>query len=112
MTTATKGVHVKLILSCEIDKTYYTLTYCENNGICVDGIGDLVTYECPQTYTGQRCESAFCPDDYCNNGGICQIDPILNVTGCTCITGYTGERCEIKPHVKTCNVICLTGNSK
>ena len=62
---------------CEIDLDFCIPTYCENNGTCIEGIGVNITCQCPQTYTGQRYESPFCPDDYRNKGGTCQIDLIL-----------------------------------
>ena len=85
-------------------KDSMVITQCENNGTCVDGIGDLVTCQCPETYTGERCESAFCSDNYCNNRGTCQIDFILNVTQCNCIPGYIRERCDVDIDVCDTNI--------
>ncbi|XP_033120224.1 uncharacterized protein LOC117119508 isoform X1 [Anneissia japonica] len=36
-----------------------------------------------------------CEDDYCKNGGVCEIDDLYDPS-CSCLDGYSGDMCEIK----------------
>ena len=38
---------------------------------------------------------AICPDDYCQNGGICIVLDQSERRFCSCPSGYGGDRCEI-----------------
>ena len=72
---------------------------CLNYGICVDG-----TCDCPEGYSGEKCEINDCDDITCENNGVC-------VNGeCRCPEGYSGDNCEIAPPPPPCeNVICENG---
>ena len=63
----------------------------------MDGKGNLTSCTCPATYTGERCESLYCPSDYCCNGGTCSVVSATNppYLKCTCSPGFKGQYCEI-----------------
>lgn len=64
---------------------------CANDAQCVsDGEHGWVC-SCPEGYRSWLCQEAFCPPDYCHNGGLCLIQ---EKHICVCSQGYTGPRCE------------------
>ena len=65
-----------------------------NGGTCVDGKGNLTSCICAPTYTGERCESLYCPSDYCCNGGICNVTATSHSLKCTCPPGFKGKYCQ------------------
>ena len=92
---------------CENDLEYCIDSYCKNGGTCVDGYGCDYSCNCTETYQGERCETAFCPDGWCFNEGVCSV--IENEVSCEC-NGCSGDRCENDPDVCTLNT-CQNGGT-
>jgi hypothetical protein len=63
---------------------------CENGGICIDGRCD-----CPEGFTGQRCEVELdpCLQLQCANADTCLVDN-QGRARCVCQQGYEGIRCD------------------
>ncbi|XP_071492238.1 uncharacterized protein [Diadema antillarum] len=76
---------------------------CAPSALCMEHYLEGYTCECRDGYfdaspfpslPGRICEE-ICPDGYCSNGGTCF--PAGNGSSCTCLPGYSGERCERSP---------------
>ncbi|CAF4568625.1 unnamed protein product [Rotaria magnacalcarata] len=67
---------------------------CFNGGQCVS-LGQGFICNCPETFTGNRCEAPApspCQPNPCQNGGICI--PQGSSFMCQCQTGFNGYCCE------------------
>lgn len=61
---------------------------CENGGTCIDN-GQSIECQCPDGYTGPRCEEMECP---CLNGGSCEI--VEGEMSCFCPDEFLGPLCQ------------------
>nr|XP_054751646.1 fibropellin-1-like [Lytechinus pictus] len=70
---------------------------CFGRGTCDDS-GNAVRCVCNEGYTGQFCQttvsSSQCSGFVCLNGGSCFQSTITGEFICTCVSGFTGDRCE------------------
>ncbi|XP_070573855.1 fibropellin-3-like [Ptychodera flava] len=84
---------------------------CENGGNCVEYNGQFRCV-CSWPFTGTLCETDLrcVDDDDCLHGGTCQDDPAVGSKQCTCLVGYTGNKCETAIPQCGCqaNVTCPT----
>lgn len=88
---------------CSVDTRPCMYSPCANNGTCVEfnvtaqnsSSSSSVSYscECGEYYYGSNCQHQvdLCENVTCLNGGYCLIQMQAN---CTCVNGYTGEKCE------------------
>ncbi|CAF4416809.1 unnamed protein product, partial [Adineta steineri] len=68
---------------------------CLNGGTCMSNNVGGFTCQCPQGYSGQRCEDRDpCFSQPCMNQGSCM--PQNGGFRCVCPPGFTGTRCEIR----------------
>jgi hypothetical protein len=66
---------------------------CENGGVCVASTG---VCNCTDGYTGTFCDEVdYCYTNPCQNNGICYISSGLPHRNCSCVSGFTGESCEL-----------------
>jgi hypothetical protein len=74
---------------------------CQNGGSCIF-FSNIATCECPNGWTGSRCEiagqraipqSALCASQFCLNGGRCIQLTSARAT-CFCLPGFTGTNCQ------------------
>ncbi|XP_012537292.2 protein crumbs isoform X3 [Monomorium pharaonis] len=79
---------------------------CKNGATCVDvpnpKTGDNFTCNCMPGYVGPVCDTPYCVEKKCQNGGRCDFPPLYinqiennKVPKCTCPLGYSGMYCEI-----------------
>ncbi|XP_067122803.1 uncharacterized protein [Centruroides vittatus] len=70
---------------------------CQANALCVfrDDTGSF-SCECKPKYIleGDQCIS-IC-DDFCQNGGSCEVNPETDQPKCTCLSNFYGDKCEKK----------------
>ncbi|XP_025023304.1 EGF-like repeat and discoidin I-like domain-containing protein 3 [Python bivittatus] len=76
---------------------------CENGGICVSGLDDFYSCECPDGITDSNCSSVMevgpCLPNPCHNGGTCEIseayrgDTFIGYL-CKCPVGFNGIHCQ------------------
>lgn len=68
---------------------------CDQNGNCNCNLG----------WTGDHCETSFCPPSNCSRQGVCDQDGV-----CDCSIGFTGRHCQYQCNPgfwgKNCNQIC------
>ncbi|XP_046809386.1 low-density lipoprotein receptor-related protein 1 [Lucilia cuprina] len=76
---------------------------CANGGICRETLTGTTQCECPDGFTGKRCEVDVC-SGFCKNGGICNIGT-KGGPQCQCLQGFYGEQCESD----SCANYCLNG---
>lgn len=87
-------------LFCEELRSCNENVNCENGGVCNDVAGDGATCVCAAGFKGPRCEVAEDDCGGCENGGVCELPPLLPANSpdsakvCACPAGYTGEKCE------------------
>lgn len=74
---------------------------CYNNGTCQIIKNTVALCNCPEGFTGQRCQ--HCSNLTCENGGICAF--ANGVPTCSCDSWYRGKRCE----TFTCPYECVHG---
>ena len=67
---------------------------CENEGSCVNIDGKPVC-DCPQHFTGERCEIEVC-DPKCSKNAICRNQQ------CLCAEGYSGATCDVELCIGGC----------
>jgi len=80
-----------------------SLNYCLNSGVLLTEGNSTALCQCPQGYSGERCEVSAC-HNYCLNNGTCKIND-SDLPVCICLHGTNGTQCE--QHV--CNSYCLNG---
>lgn len=82
---------------------------CLNNGTCIENstsvnatmssVSNSSYYcDCGQYYYGKNCENRvnLCTNATCLNGGYCSSDVENKQANCTCLSGYSGMKCEIE----------------
>ncbi|XP_019628723.1 PREDICTED: fibropellin-1-like [Branchiostoma belcheri] len=71
---------------------------CTNGGTCVESLGHF-TCLCPPAFAGLQCERPqlclYPLQDPCQNGAVCFPLPGGAGTRCVCLTGFTGDLCQI-----------------
>lgn len=75
---------------------------CKNGGTCLyNNVTNRVSCECPQGYTGDRCEIVvnFCKGEPCKNG-LCKNN--RDSYSCECSPGWTGTNCT--EQIGVCNL--------
>ncbi|XP_003371813.1 putative Low-density lipoprotein receptor domain class A [Trichinella spiralis] len=75
-------------------KTGYSGDRCQN---------DLCYMRCPAEYDGNRCERYKCTG-LCEHG-TCFVDKITGNPSCRCMSGWTGEKCDVR--IDICNDYCF-----
>ncbi|XP_069695931.1 protein crumbs isoform X4 [Periplaneta americana] len=69
---------------------------CMNGSTCSNEkntkTGDNFTCLCQEGFVGRLCSQAYCIDEPCKNGAVCELTGIAPV--CKCSPGYTGKFCE------------------
>ncbi|XP_021928534.1 protein cueball isoform X2 [Zootermopsis nevadensis] len=88
-----------------VKETAASSDYCLNSGLLLAEERRNAICQCPQGYSGERCEVSLC-HNYCLNNGICEIDN-NSLPVCICVHGTNGSRCE--QHV--CNSYCLNSGA-
>ncbi|KRX90206.1 Prolow-density lipoprotein receptor-related protein 1 [Trichinella pseudospiralis] len=85
---------------CQNDLCYMR---CLNNGECriFEPFGPICL--CPAEYDGNRCERYKCTG-LCEHG-TCFVDKITGNPSCRCMSGWTGEKCDVR--VDICNDYCF-----
>ena len=81
----------------------------QNKGTCLDGINSF-SCECPDGFTGDRCETDVdeCDSDPCENDATCTDK--INTFVCNCTAGFIGKTCET--NVDDCQgIICENGGT-
>lgn len=72
---------------------------CQANAFCVlrDGTSRS-TCECKPKYRLEELtdQCVYICDDYCQNGGTCEVNPETHQPKCTCLSNFYGEKCEKK----------------
>ena len=68
---------------------------CQNDGHCMDLVGDYQCV-CPLTWTGRQCEERVeqCEDNPCLNDALCLIED--DAFRCYCVPDYHGSRCQFR----------------
>ncbi|WAQ95255.1 FBP1-like protein [Mya arenaria] len=77
--------------------------YCNDRGTCETAFGRK-NCQCNTGYYGEQCESIYhiCNGNPCTNGGTCVPgDGPMDYT-CTCMAGFTGDKCEVD-NIDNCN---------
>ncbi|ELT97724.1 hypothetical protein CAPTEDRAFT_27068, partial [Capitella teleta] len=79
-------------VNCDVNIDNCNGQTCENNGVCVDLLGDYGCI-CPFGFTGQKCEidQNECLEDLCINNSTC-VDGSNRFT-CECPYGWNGKFC-------------------
>ncbi|XP_017848207.1 protein crumbs isoform X3 [Drosophila busckii] len=71
---------------------------CRNGSTCADGFnaqtGNNFTCSCTMGFEGPLCDTPFCEQTPCANGGLCLTTN--NLPNCKCSLGYTGRLCELE----------------
>ncbi|GFR94692.1 delta-like protein 1 [Elysia marginata] len=73
---------------------------CENGGACDDAKGKGAKCACVDGFTGPRCEVKEDDCGGCENGGVCELPPLLPADSpdsakvCACPKGFIGKRCQ------------------
>uniref|UniRef100_A0AAY4E4J3 Notch receptor 3 n=1 Tax=Denticeps clupeoides TaxID=299321 RepID=A0AAY4E4J3_9TELE len=68
---------------------------CFNGATCHDRVASFFC-ECPVGKTGLLCHlDDACVSNPCNEGAVCDTNPLNGRAICTCPAGYAGPRCEI-----------------
>ncbi|KRX38253.1 Prolow-density lipoprotein receptor-related protein 1 [Trichinella murrelli] len=85
---------------CQNDLCYMR---CLNNGECriFEPFGPICL--CPAEYDGNRCERYKCTG-LCEHG-TCFVDKITGNPSCRCMSGWTGEKCDVR--IDICNDYCF-----
>jgi hypothetical protein len=86
-----------------VKETARSLNYCLNSGALLTEGSSTAICQCPQGYSGERCEVSAC-HNYCLNNGTCKINH-GGLPMCICLQGTNGLRCE----EQVCNSYCLNG---
>jgi len=84
-----------------VKETTASLNYCLNSGVLLTEGSSTAICQCPQGYSGERCEVFAC-HNYCLNDGTCKVNH-SGLPMCICLQGTNGQRCE----QLVCNSYCL-----
>ncbi|CAF1091235.1 unnamed protein product [Adineta ricciae] len=71
----------------------FNVCQCLNGGVCSSN----ATCSCPENYRGKYCQLTNPCNGYCQNSNRCTVDctdSLCDTPNCTCIDGFTGDRCE------------------
>jgi Notch 1 len=88
------------LISCFVQVNPCVSSPCQNNGQCMLSTSNCSSSSCshycrcPNDTTGTYCErfESPCSTGTCLNGGICQLDIMMNRTSCLCPSNSTGHR--------------------
>ncbi len=70
----------------------YCQNFCLHGGVCSAGPRLRPVCQCPDGFSGDRCENLACNDNFCLNGGSCNME--RGKPKCTCQEEFQGRRCQ------------------
>lgn len=100
----TSDGRVRIVKSdSSVKETATSSDYCLNNGVLLTRSSSTAICQCPQGYSGERCEVSACYN-YCLHDGTCKINH-SGLPTCVCLHGTNGLRCERR----ICSNYCMNG---
>ena len=87
------------ILNCDPCSNKNNNRNCLNGGDCINIDALTSKCQCLPSFTGPYCTTPVrqqeCAKNNCQNGGTCYTDTFDSSTFCACLSGTTGDQCQI-----------------
>ncbi|XP_038064211.1 fibrillin-1-like isoform X3 [Patiria miniata] len=101
-------------LNCQTRPSPCASNPCQNGGGCSLLPNNNFAYfcNCINNYFGINCENANpCASNPCVNGGTCsnRNQGAIIIYVCMCLTGYSGDQCQVAPPNPCNNLPCMNG---